>query len=100
MLDLSANHLNLVRETLKKHVPHAEVWAYGSRVNGDSYAASDLDLVIRQPHDLSQPTQQLPALREAFVESNLPIQVQIVDWAYIPDSFHREIEAGYEIIKS
>jgi predicted nucleotidyltransferase len=100
MLDLPPSYLSLIRELLTKHVPHAEVWAYGSRVNGDSYAASDLDLVIRHPHDLTQTTPQLPALREAFIESNLPIQVQIVDWAYIPESFHREIESGYEIIKT
>ncbi|MFN5236631.1 MAG: nucleotidyltransferase domain-containing protein [Bacteroidota bacterium] len=26
-----------------------EVWAYGSRVNGDAHEGSDLDLVIRTP---------------------------------------------------
>ncbi|WP_394370317.1 nucleotidyltransferase domain-containing protein [Pedobacter segetis] len=26
-----------------------QVWAYGSRVNGDAHVGSDLDLVIRTP---------------------------------------------------
>ena len=36
-----------VRALLQQHIPEAEVWAYGSRVRGDHYAASDLDLVVR-----------------------------------------------------
>ena len=34
---------------LSKHVPGVEVWAYGSRVNGESHDGSDLDLVLRGP---------------------------------------------------
>ena len=34
-------------ELLRRHVPEAEVWAYGSRVNGRSHDASDLDIVPR-----------------------------------------------------
>ena len=30
-----------------QHVPNAEVWAYGSPVNGRSHYHSDLDLVSR-----------------------------------------------------
>ncbi len=99
MLDLPADYLNIVQDILQKYLRHAEVWAYGSRVTGGSYDASDLDLVVRQPQDLNHPTPELPELREAFIESNLPIQVQVVDWAYIPPSFHREIESNYEVIK-
>lgn len=32
---------------LGQHVPQAEVWAYGSRVNGGAHEGSDLDLVLR-----------------------------------------------------
>lgn len=75
-----------------------EIWAYGSRVNGDCYDMSDLDLVVRQPGNLEKPTKNLAQVRDAFIESNLPIQVQIVDWARIPDSFHKEIEANYFVL--
>ena len=30
-------------------------------------------------------------LRDAFSESNLPILVDVLDWAQIPDSFRQEI---------
>lgn len=98
-LDLRPQHLALLRQLLQQHLPQAEVWAYGSRVNGDGHQASDLDLVVRQPADLKQETNQLEDLRDALVESNLPIRVDVVDWARIPATFHREIERAYMVVQ-
>ena len=98
-LDMQPQHLALLRELLQQHLPHAEVWAYGSRVNGNGHEASDLDLVVRQPLDLKQETPQLGEMREAFIESNLPIRVEVVDWARVPASFHREIEQAYVVVQ-
>ena len=99
-LDMQPQHLALLHELLRQHLPHAEVWAYGSRVNGDGHEASDLDLVVRQPAGLKQETPQLEEVREALVESDLPIRVDIVDWARIPASFQREIERAYVVVQA
>ena len=99
-LDLQPQHLALLRRLLQQHLPQAEVWAYGSRVNGDGHEASDLDLVVRQPADLKQETRQLEEMREALVESDLPISVDVVDWALIPATFHREIERAYVVVQA
>ena len=40
-----------VRTLLEKPIPEATVWAYGSRVRGDHYKASDLNLMARFPAD-------------------------------------------------
>lgn len=77
-----------------------EVWAYGSRVSGGAHAGSDLDLVI-----LSRDRQKLPAdvfmkMKEKITESNIPIVVELFDWARLPDSFHRNIEAHHEVLFS
>jgi uncharacterized protein len=98
-LHLPEKHLSLVQQLLQQHIPQAEVLAYGSRVNGDYYEASDLDLVARFPHTLPRKVFRLAPVQDAFVESNLPIIVQIVDWEGIPDSFHDEILAGYVVIQ-
>ncbi|MDO9227093.1 MAG: nucleotidyltransferase domain-containing protein [Pseudomonadota bacterium] len=98
-LQLPPRYLEMVRRVLRERVPEAEVWAYGSRVNGDSYDASDLDLVVRQPDDLWRETAKWWLLTEAFEEGDLPIQVQIVDWARIPASFRDEIEAAYVVVQ-
>lgn len=99
-LALPEKYLSQVLAILHTHLPHAEIWAYGSRVNGDHYDASDLDLVVRQPDDLSRRQSNLWEVTDAFVESNLPIIVQLVDWAGIPDSFRSEIAARYVVLQT
>lgn len=99
-LQLSPRHLALLRELLLRHLPDAEVRAYGSRVSGQGHAASDLDLVVRNPHHPQIESNGLSALRAALSESNLPLRVDIVDWARIPESFQREIEVAYVVVQS
>jgi len=94
MLDLRPEWLETVRRLIAAHIPEAEVWAYGSRVQGASHDGSDLDLVVRNLSDPSQPQSNLSELRDAFSESNLPILVDLLDWARIPDSFRQEIIRG------
>lgn len=98
-LHLLPRYLELVRTVLSRHLPQAEVWAYGSRVNGDCHEASDLDLVVRNPVAFDEALPDLPDLKEALVESNLPIRVDVVDWARIPESFRREIERAYVVVR-
>lgn len=59
------------------------------------HKASDLDLVLRNPQKLLEKTGALYDLKEALIESNLPIRVDVMDWARIPASFHREIEQAH-----
>lgn len=98
-LDLPQKYLEQVKFLLRVHVPQAEVWAYGSRVSGGSHEASDLDLVLRNPHDLHAEIGALYDLKEAFIESNLPIRVDVMDWALIPESFRLEIEREHVAVQ-
>ena len=91
-LDLRAEWLDIIRRMLAEHIPEAEVIAYGSRVTGTAHEGSDLDLVTRNPLNPLLPVRNLGTVRDAFSESNLPILVDILDWARIPDSFRKEIE--------
>ncbi|MBI5626840.1 MAG: nucleotidyltransferase domain-containing protein [Nitrosomonadales bacterium] len=98
-LDLPQKYLEQVKALLRTHVPLTEVWAYGSRVTGSGHEASDLDLVLRNPQNLQEESSALYDLKEAFTESNLPIRVDIMDWARIPASFHREIERAHVVVQ-
>lgn len=99
-LDLRPKHLSMLRSLLERHLPQAECWAFGSRVRGDGHEASDLDLVVRNPEALLDPTPGVAALREALVESNLPIRVDLLDWALLKPHFWREIEQGYVVVQA
>ena len=98
-LHLPEKYLRQVHALLRQHIPQAEVWAYGSRVHGDGFEASDLDLVARFPDGAAPDAMRLGPLREALTESNLPIFVQIVDWASIPAAFREEILAGSVVVQ-
>lgn len=90
-LQLQTAHLNLLRELLAHYTPDAEVWAYGSRVNGGGHEASDLDLVLRWPADLSQDVPHWDELKEAIQNSQLPIVVDLHQWSRLPKTFHADM---------
>jgi predicted nucleotidyltransferase len=90
--------LEKIQALLRQHAPHAEVWAYGSRVTGGGHEASDLDLAILTDPKIEQCG--LPDLKEAFIESDLPISVDLLDWSHIPQEFRREIEKEYVVLQA
>jgi len=75
-----------------------EVWAYGSRVNGTAHEGSDLDLVIRGRGLAPLPVDVYSELYEKIKDSNIPILVELRDWAFLPDSFHGNIVQKYEVL--
>jgi uncharacterized protein len=75
-----------------------EVWAYGSRVNGKAHEGSDLDLVIRTLDLQKLPLDVFLDLEEKIKESNIPIVVELFDWARLPESFHKNILAQHEVL--
>lgn len=97
-LNLSPNDLAEVKAILKQHAPQLEAWVYGSRVNGKGHEASDLDLVIRAPGDLQKPIERLAELKQAFIDSDLPFVVDLMDWACLPEHFREEIKKQHVLI--
>ena len=88
MLDLRPKDLRLLEHLIATRLPPSvEVWAYGSRVNGDAYEGSDLDLVLRGAELEEIPVRVFAGFREAVSESNLPILVDVHDWAHLPERF-------------
>ncbi len=97
-LDLSPQDRAEVVRILQEQVPNLEVWAFGSRVKGSAKPYSDLDLALITAHPLS--LEQSGALREAFDESDLPIRVDIVDWAATSESFRKIIERDKIVVQT
>lgn len=91
-IDLTPAHRRSIVRLIEAHLPHTDVWAYGSRVKWTSQPASDLDLVA-----FASPGQrrQVAALREAFDESDLPFRVDLLVWDEIPKAFREEIDAEH-----
>jgi predicted nucleotidyltransferase len=98
-INLKPEYLAVTRKILDTYVPEAEVWVYGSRINEDSHEASDIDMVVRNPNNLTLPQKNINELKAAFTESDLPILVDILDWAQLSESFHERIIKHYVVAK-
>ena len=97
-LHLSPKHRALIEALLREHLPGVEVWAYGSRVSGQSHDGSDLDLVLRGPGLKRIPIGALGDFEDALRESNIPFLVEVHDWSWLPEAFHREIERTHVVL--
>ena len=92
---LKQEHLNTLKEIFAQYCPKAEIWAYGSRLNGNAHEGSDLDLVVRNFNDDNK---KIYELQELIKESNIPFLVDINLYNDLPPSFQEEINKNYLIL--
>ncbi len=93
VLDLPQNDLQIVREILERYVPDRPIFVFGSRVTGRAERRSDLDLAIGGSEPL--PRRVRGTLADAFDESDLPIQVDVVDLTAVSETFRKRIESEW-----
>ena len=97
-IHLSVKHRTILENLFHKYLPGVEVWAYGSRVNGESHGGSDLDLVLLGPGLKKIDFVQFLDMKDALTESNIPFLVEARDWARLPKNFHKEIKKNYYVL--
>ena len=96
MIDIRPQDLDRIKQIASQSlVTGSKLWAYGSRVKGTAYDASDLDLVIITPEG---EVNDIVDFRDKLQNSNIPIIVQAFCWEYLPDNFKANIEACYHEI--
>ena len=89
-LQLSPEHLRMVREVLAHWLPDAQVLAFSSRVSGTARKFSDLDSAIVSSTPLDW--RLLGKVRDAFEDSDLPICVDLLDWSQADAGFKAMVE--------
>lgn len=96
-LDLTQRDWCEVKRILTQYVPDCTVWAFGSRVTGTAKPFSDLDLAVITEQPLS--LERMASIKDAFDDSDLPIRVDVVDWAATSASFQEIIRRNYVVIQ-
>ena len=87
-LFVADKYLEMLINIFEDYCPQVEVYAYGSRINGNAHDGSDLDLTIKNfPKD-----KYLFELKELISESNVPFLVDINVFENLPQSFKDEID--------
>ena len=111
MLNLNQGQLEIIKGILERLVPSAVVVAFGSRVIRPQTAPeggggampqktkeySDLDLAVISAAGLS--LKEIGSLREAFSDSDLPFEVDIIDWRDTDENFRKIILSKYEVLQ-
>lgn len=87
----------VVTRILQEQVPTLEVWAFGSRARHGAKPYSDLDLTLITATPLS--LEKLAKLSEAFDNSDLPIRVDVVDWASTSEIFRKIIAQDKVVVQ-
>ena len=91
---------DLIIDLVKKNIhQESELWAFGSRVNGDAHDTSDLNLVLVSKDNSTIDINDFMKLKAMIQKSNIPLLVQILDWNRIPKSFHENILKDYRVLK-
>ncbi|MXY51895.1 MAG: hypothetical protein F4Y86_05100 [Gammaproteobacteria bacterium] len=95
-VDLRPDHLEIVRDVLRRYSPTRRVVAFGSRATWTGKEYSDLDLAVLGDKPL--PLDVMTGLVEGFRESDLPFKVDVVEWADANDRLRNAIRRdGVEV---
>lgn len=95
-IDLLQKYHLLIQSLVKKYLPDATVWVYGSRVKGTAQTHSDLDMIV---FVTEQQKLQVSDLQEAFDDSILPFRVDLFVWSDVPEEFHKTIESEHIVFQ-
>lgn len=80
--------------------PTIAAFDFDVTVSGNAHEGSDLDIVLRNPSNLKAEVPNRLDVQEAIQESDLPMLVDVHDWAHLPEDFHRNIERDYVEIQA
>jgi predicted nucleotidyltransferase len=94
LIDVDANHLEIIKQVLHEFLSGKTVWAYGSRVNFNAGKYSDLDLVVFDATEID-----LGNASEIFEESAIPYKVSMMLWDKIPMDFQENIKQKYIVLQ-
>ncbi len=94
-LFIKPQYLKMLTDIFDEYCPRAEIWAYGSRINGQAHDGSDLDLAVKTFNANNIKAFQL---KEIISNSNIPFLVDIQEFDNLPKSFQEEILKNYIVI--
>lgn len=84
-LDLEERHQEFVKTSIKKFLPDAKIFIFGSRTKGTALKYSDVDIAIKNTNEI--PFEIILKLKAFFENSTFPFQVDIIDLDNISEKF-------------
>ena len=91
-INLKTEHFELLKKIFTEYCPNAEIYVFGSRLNGDSHEGSDLDIVVKS---FGNDKSNLAELKQLLNNSNIPFLIDIFELDKLPLTFQKEIENSF-----
>ena len=80
----------IITEIIKKELPEASIFLFGSRARGDNSPGSDVDIAIYNKKPINIIT--IAKIQDEIESANVPFFVDIVDANYTSDIMKKLIE--------
>lgn len=98
MIDVPLEQMQILNELIAQQLPDAEIWVFGSRMEGKAKPYSDLDLVIVL--DKKMPFERYLSVRNAFDESELSFRVDVMDYHRLNPTFQKRIQDSHVVLST
>ncbi|KZX12144.1 nucleotidyltransferase domain-containing protein [Methanobrevibacter curvatus] len=89
-MNILDSELKIVIDIIENNTPDCEVFVFGSRLNGNSWKFSDLDLAFKCEDCLD--FKRKVKLSIEFEDSDLPYKVDLVDYNKASEDFQKIID--------
>lgn len=84
-LDLESRYVDFIKSTVRSELKNAEIFVFGSRVQGKAKPYSDVDIALKSAEEI--PFEKILMLKLKFEESTFPYKVDIVDLNTLDKNF-------------
>lgn len=91
VLDLESRYVDFIKSTVRSELKNAEIFIFGSRVQGKSKPYSDVDIALKSTEEI--PFEKILMLKVKFEESTFPYKVDIVDLNTLDENFLNIIQS-------
>jgi predicted nucleotidyltransferase len=98
MKAVGPREMAIIHAIISEHVPDCTVLAFGSRQKGTHSETSDLDLAVALAGKQKLGMAAIGRIKEAFMESDIPYTVDVLDYNGVSDTFRAIIDKGHEVI--
>lgn len=86
MFGLEKRHIDFIIGILKKNIPNAKVYIFGSRAKGTYIEYSDVDIAFKLPEGRLS-ADILGKILIEFTDSTLPYEVDVIDLNAVDEKF-------------
>lgn len=86
----SQSQISKILKGIRLHLPHARIYAFGSRVAGKARKYSDLDLALDNGDPIS--LSLVIKIKEALSETDIPMVIDIIDYRSISQDFKTVVD--------